>query len=63
MLLDRIFSTAGERRLAREEARYAVSEHDMRAEEKLREMAQRARSRSHRRIYRLAIAELRRLQG
>ncbi|WP_454883200.1 hypothetical protein [Sphingomonas oryzagri] len=62
MPLANLFVTDQERRLAREQALYALEDHGDEAEQRLRQKAEQTRSRSHRRIYRLAINEVRKLQ-
>ncbi len=56
-----IFATENERRLAREQALYALEDHGDAAEACLASKAQQTRSKAHRRIYRLAVMVVREL--
>jgi hypothetical protein len=59
--LTRLLATENERRLAREQALYALEDHGDEAEACLASKAEQTRSKSHRRIYQLALEEVRRL--
>ncbi len=63
MIVSRLLMTKADRLLAKEEARYAHAAYAERAEERLRSKAIRSRSSRRRRIYRMAIRELRRFAG
>jgi len=58
-----LFATEKDRRLAREQALYALEDHGDAAESCLAAKARQAQKRSRRRIYQLAIEEVRRLTG
>jgi hypothetical protein len=59
----RIIASERERRLAREQAFYALEDHGDDAEKQLNEKAEQTRSRAHHLIYRLAIEDVRKLRG